>query len=88
MLKYQGAIILRGFPMIELQFGKCLLLDLLHKRGWNQNMLCEMTGLKKSQVSEYANNRRTMSLKTAIVIAHVIGCHVEELYENTIVGKG
>lgn len=70
--------------MIVIEFGKCLLFELLQKRGWTQNMLCEKTGLKKSQVSAYVNNHRTMSLKTALLIAHVMGCHVEEIYQITI----
>jgi plasmid maintenance system antidote protein VapI len=70
--------------MVSLVFGKCLLPDLLIKRGWNQNMLCEKTGLKKSQVSAYVNNKKVMSLKTAFLIAHVIGCHANELYQYSI----
>jgi plasmid maintenance system antidote protein VapI len=73
--------------MVSIVFGKCLLSDLLHKRGWNQNMLCERTGLKKSQVSAYVNNKKMMSLKTAILISHVIGCHADELYSYSVKEK-
>lgn len=70
--------------MYDFEFGRCLLDDLLRKRGWTQAMLCEKTGFKKSQVSAYINNKMVMSAQTAYFIAHVVGCHVEELYQYKV----
>ncbi|AZV43624.1 hypothetical protein BAOM_3015 [Peribacillus asahii] len=71
--------------MIEIQLGKCLLFDLLKKRGWTQIALSDKTGIKKSQISAYIHNKQFMSLKTAILIASVLDCHVDDLYEYQIV---
>lgn len=61
--------------------GKCLLLDLLNKRYMSQADLVAKTGINKSQISEYINNKGAMSLSTARVISKTLDCKIEDLYE-------
>ncbi|WP_082423063.1 helix-turn-helix domain-containing protein [Paenibacillus dakarensis] len=63
------------------QPGRCLLKQLLHKIGKDQQWLCDVTGISKSQISMYVNNRRIMTLPTAMTIAAAIGCTIDDLYE-------
>jgi transcriptional regulator with XRE-family HTH domain len=60
--------------------GVCQLPRLLQRKGWTQQQLSERIGISVSQLSDYATNRRTMSLKNATVIAGALGCAVEDLY--------
>lgn len=62
--------------------GRCLLTVRLREIRKSQNWLAEQTGILKSQISDYANNRRTMSLATAMTIAAAIGCYIDDLYER------
>lgn len=64
------------------QMGRCLLPDLLAKRGWSQRDLAEKSGFTQTQISDFATNRRTMSLPTAVWIAGALGCSVDDLYEG------
>jgi putative transcriptional regulator len=64
--------------------GKCLLLNILNKKHMTQVDLADMTGISKTQISEYIANTRKMSLSNAILIACVLKCHVEDLYSFKI----
>lgn len=46
-----------------------------------QQELSEKTGMAKTQISDYINNRRIMSIKNAKRIAYVLKCHIDDLYE-------
>ncbi|PKR83501.1 helix-turn-helix domain-containing protein [Heyndrickxia camelliae] len=61
--------------------GKCLLPMLLKKRKWTQVDLEAVTGIHRNQLSEYINNKRTMSLKNARIIANALRCHIDDLYD-------
>jgi putative transcriptional regulator len=61
--------------------GRCLLLELLDKYRMSQSELSEMTGISRSQINEYISNTRRMSLHNARIIAHVLRCNIEDLYE-------
>lgn len=65
----------------DLSIGRCLLQDILDKKRLPRHYITDHTGMKKQQISHYINNERVMSLKTAKLIANVIGCHVDDLYE-------
>lgn len=60
--------------------GKSLLADRLKKADLTQVELSELTGIPKSQISEYVNNKHTMSLVTAYNISRVLNCRIEDLY--------
>lgn len=61
--------------------GRCLLQLRLAEAGLTQQDIVDRLNMTRSQVSDYAHNRRLMGLETAVSIAGVIGCRVEELYE-------
>ncbi|NEU27070.1 helix-turn-helix transcriptional regulator [Paenibacillus polymyxa] len=62
--------------------GRCLLTQELKRIRRSQQWLSEETGIAKSQISEYANNKRQMSLATAMTIAAALGCYIDDLYER------
>jgi DNA-binding XRE family transcriptional regulator len=64
--------------------GKCLLLHILNRKHMTQADLSDSTGISKTQISEYINNSRKMSLSNAFLIACVLKCHVEDLYDYKI----
>lgn len=61
--------------------GRCLLARRLKEIGKSQQWLRDVTGISKSQISDYVNNRRIMSLPTAMTISKAIGCYMDDLYE-------
>lgn len=63
------------------EVGKCQIPNLLNEIKQNQAWLSEKTGISNNQISDYANNRYVMSMKTAKIISHVIGCSINDLYE-------
>jgi putative transcriptional regulator len=46
--------------------------------------LSDLTGISKTQISEYISNNRKMALSNAILISCVLRVHTEELYEYKI----
>jgi DNA-binding XRE family transcriptional regulator len=46
-----------------------------------QQELANKVRMSKQQISDYANNRVTMSLKNAKTIASALRCHIDDLYE-------
>ena len=66
--------------MKEIEFGKCLLLELLQKKGMTQSEFSEETGITESQISLYISEKRKMSYLSAIKISLALKCHAEELY--------
>ena len=61
--------------------GKCLLRDLLRKRGLTQTVIVDRTGYDKSIVSKYVNGSRRMGFDTAKTIAVAINSTIDDLYE-------
>lgn len=64
-----------------LKVGKCLLSDHLKYADISQQELAEILNIHKSRISEYVNNKHTMSYETALNVSKVLGCKMEELYE-------
>lgn len=74
--------ILEDFPMnCRVEIGKCLLLKILHSKKMSQVDLVALTGISKTQINEYINNSRKMSLSNAKLIAHCLHVHIDNLYE-------
>jgi putative transcriptional regulator len=67
--------------MTKCTIGKCLLLKILNRKRMTQTNLSDLTGISKTQISEYIANTRKMSLANAKLIAHVLKCHIDDLYE-------
>lgn len=63
------------------RIGICQLPRLLHRQGITQQQLADRTGFSPTQISDYVTNRRMMSLTNATIIAGVLGCRVEDLYQ-------
>jgi DNA-binding XRE family transcriptional regulator len=61
--------------------GRCLLQQRLAEARMTQQELAEKIDMKPQQLSDYAANRYTMSLRNARTIAHALGCHIDDLYE-------
>ena len=79
---------MEALPMIQIEIGQCLLKDLLDKRKMTQQQLSDLTGLSKSQISGYISKERpSMSLSTAMKLATVLNCHIEDLYEWKVYKK-
>lgn len=72
--KKRGAIL----PQVV---GRCLLADLLDKAGLTQQELADKTGIPKQQINRYVLNKTIMSYQTARIIASVLKCAMEDLYE-------
>lgn len=65
--------------MIEV--GKCLIKNRLRIVKLTQQDLADRLGMSKTQVSDYANGHKKMSLKTAKKVAIVLDCNIDDLYE-------
>lgn len=59
---------------------KCNLIELLAERKMTQRKVARATGIMECSISHWANGDRTMNVLSAIKIAKVIGCKVEDLY--------
>ncbi len=62
--------------------GDCLLDQLLEVRNMSQAELSEITGLHKTQISQYVTNKRIMNLNNAFIIARALRCPIEHLYST------
>jgi transcriptional regulator with XRE-family HTH domain len=58
-----------------------LLQQRLQEIGMTQQELADKVHMPKQQISDYVNNRVTMSLKNAKNIASAINCTIDDLYE-------
>lgn len=76
MLKYS-----LGGEIALLEVGRCLISDRLRERHMTQQELADLSGISKSQISDYISKRVIMSLKNAKRIAIVLKCHIDDLYE-------
>lgn len=61
--------------------GKCLLLDLLKRRGITQSDLAVHLGVSRQRINAIAHNREKMSLEIAYTIAKLLQCDIEDLYK-------
>lgn len=61
--------------------GRCLLKIRLKQHGLRQADVVERTNYSRSQISDYANDRVTMSIDALKTISAAIGCEMEELYQ-------
>lgn len=63
------------------EVGRCLIKDRLRIVKLTQQELADKLGMSKTQISDYANDHRKMSLKTARKVAQALDCHIDDLYE-------
>ena len=69
---------------MKIIIGRCLLQELLDARGLSHVQLSDRTKIAASQISEYAKNKRKMSLMNAKKIAFVLNCFIDDLYDFNI----
>jgi putative transcriptional regulator len=67
--------------MKQVIIGKCLLSNLLRQKHMTSTDLSLITGISIYQLSKYINNKSTMSLQTALLIAWAMKCKVVDLYD-------
>jgi putative transcriptional regulator len=68
--------------MIEIRIGKCLIPNLLKRRGMTQVDLATITGISTTQINGYiSGDRQSMTLRTAKKIAHALNCSIDDLYD-------
>ncbi|MFJ5713162.1 helix-turn-helix transcriptional regulator [Neobacillus sp. NPDC093127] len=61
--------------------GKCLLLNHLRRKRMSQVDLAILVNKTEQTISRYVNDQTVMSYETAINIATVLDCEMEDLYE-------
>lgn len=67
--------------------GRCQLRQMLKQRAMTQIELSQLTGISKTKISDYANDRTMMSLATAALIAQCLRCSIDDLYEFKCRGR-
>jgi plasmid maintenance system antidote protein VapI len=67
--------------MPNVVIGKCLLSQLLRQSRMTSTDLSLKTGISIHQLSSYINNKRMMSLPTAMLIAWALNTSIDCLYE-------
>jgi len=65
---------------LELVPIRCRIPELLIKIGKDQQWLSISSGKSKQQISDYCTLRSIMNLRTAALIANIIGCRIDDLY--------
>jgi len=66
---------------MKAELGRCLLAERLAAAGIKIEELARMLLYKPEKLQDFIDNKRVMSLKTAVHIAGALHCHAEELYE-------
>ncbi|BFT71329.1 helix-turn-helix domain-containing protein [Paenibacillus sp. P36] len=66
---------------MKYELGRCLLSERLQEKGMSMEELAQDLQYKPEKLSDFAENKRIMPLKSAISIAVTLGCEVTELYE-------
>lgn len=67
---------------MKLAVGRCLIPELLRKRGWIQQDLADRTGVNKRTISLICRNKRkNITLLNAMVIATVLDVSPADLFE-------
>jgi transcriptional regulator with XRE-family HTH domain len=67
---------------MRLTVGRCLIPDLLDKRGWTQRKLADESGVDEAVISFYTTGRRKkMTLEVAVALADALKVNPRDLYE-------
>jgi DNA-binding XRE family transcriptional regulator len=73
--------LLKGLVAVTYRVGKCLLRYHLAKKKMSQQELADRVDKTKQTISRYVNNQSVMSYETALNVARVLECDMEDLYE-------
>ncbi|MBU8715438.1 helix-turn-helix domain-containing protein [Brevibacillus parabrevis] len=66
---------------MSFKVGRCLLARRLREAKMTQQDLCEKLNMPPSQISDWANDVKKMSLGNAKSVAHALHIHIDDLYE-------
>lgn len=66
---------------MSFKVGRCLLARRLREAKMTQQELCEKLNMPPSQVSDWANDVKKMSLANAKTVAHALQIPIDDLYE-------
>lgn len=66
---------------MKVELGRCLLRERLNEADMGIVELSAALNYKQERLIDFIEGKRIMPLKTAISIAHTIGCEVNNLYE-------
>lgn len=67
---------------MNLEIGRCLIPQLLRERNWTQQILADRTGINKRTISLICRNeRKSITLLTAVIIADTLGVSPRDLFE-------
>jgi hypothetical protein len=61
--------------------GRCLLLDKITARGWNQTYYAGLTGRSRRMISHFCNNKRAMQPEDIHAACMIFDCSEEDLHE-------
>ncbi|WP_339279167.1 helix-turn-helix transcriptional regulator [Paenibacillus sp. FSL W8-1187] len=61
--------------------GRCLLSDLIDKRGWNQSEYARRSGRSQRTISYFCNDERVMKPEDLKTASMLLGCKMDDLYE-------
>ena len=65
---------------MNIKLGRCRLTILLKERKRTARWLAERTGMSEQRISDYSNNRKSMSLVTAKCVSLALDCQIDDLY--------
>lgn len=66
---------------MSFKVGRCLLARRLREAKMTQQELSDKLNMPPSQISDWANDLKKMSLGNAKTIAHALRIHIDDLYE-------
>ncbi|GGF88078.1 helix-turn-helix domain-containing protein [Paenibacillus abyssi] len=62
--------------------GRCYIPELLHKRGWTQRRLADVSGVSEKTISHYTTGeRKHMTIDVAVSLADALGVSPRDLFE-------
>lgn len=67
--------------MIRVSRGRCLLLDRIMAKGWNQAEFSRRSGMHPRVVSDICRDRLIMRPEQQYVASLLLDCRMEDLYE-------
>ncbi|MHB0944543.1 helix-turn-helix transcriptional regulator [Paenibacillus polymyxa] len=70
--------------MLKLIRGRCLLKSKITLAKTTQSQLSRKIGYSPAQITNWIKEREKIPYEAAVLIAYVLECHAEDLYEWTI----
>lgn len=55
--------------------------EIIKRKGYTNKEIADILGVDQNTVSRYITGRRKITLETAVNLANVLNCKVDDLYE-------